>query len=460
MNCTVLIVDDEKSLTGFLSRILQAAGHRVFAAHSLADARAAIAAHDPDVVLQDLMLPDGDGASFMAEMRGLHPDTQFIIVTAHGSIRSAVESTQRGAADYLTKPVEPDDILLAVARLAERRALGEEVRRLRSGASPVGGNGAGDVLSDVRSPAMRAARNLAACAARQDGIVLLLGESGTGKDHLARWIHTHSPRAAGPFFAVNCAALPRELAESELFGHEPGAFTGTRGRKRGLLELAESGTLLLNEVGELDASLQSKLLSFLDTRSFLRVGGEASVSVNARIVAATNRELAEEVEKGAFRRDLYYRLNVFPIRLPALRERREDLPLLVDQVLGKLGTELGLSPPPVVEPDALAAIVRHPWPGNIRELRNVLERSLMLAADHRITAARLDLGETHGDAEFPVRFPGNGAARTLHRIRNDVTEWLIRESLRRAGSRQAAARLLGISRYSLAHYLKALGIAE
>ena len=234
---------------------------------------------------------------------------------------------------------------------------------------------------------MKAALHQARRAATADSIVLLQGESGSGKDYLARWIHDHSRRAPGPYFAVNCAAISRELAESELFGHERGSFTGAHGRKRGLLELAEGGTLLLNEIGELPLSLQSNLLTFLDTRSFLRVGGEKSITVNARIIAATNRNLDTEVAEARFLSPLLYRLNVFTINVPPLRDRIEDIPLLVEEIMSRLAKDLQLTSIPAIDPASTIALTRYHWPGNVRELRNVIERALILSDGKTLNVA-------------------------------------------------------------------------
>ncbi len=310
-------------------------------------------------------------------------------------------------------------------------------------------------VTDYPSEAMRAALDQARHAAATDGIVLLLGESGCGKDFLARWIHDHSRRANGPFFTINCAAVAPELAESELFGHEPGAFTGARGRKRGLLELAEGGTLLLNEVGELPMALQSKLLAFLDRRSFLRVGGENSIQVNARLIAATHRALEEEVEQGRFLDALFYRLNVFTINVPALRERAEDIPLLVEEIVSELAAEMQLAEVPMTHPAALDRLSDYHWPGNVRELRNALERSLMLYDEGLLNVAVP--ADREGDREWSLKvdFPAN---RSLHDVTDDLTRSLCIEALRRCGGRKRmAAKLLGISRDSLYRYLKRLG---
>jgi PAS domain S-box-containing protein len=305
---------------------------------------------------------------------------------------------------------------------------------------------------EYRSPAMRETLAKAQYAAAKDSIVLLLGESGTGKDYLARWIHSRSRRCNGPYFSINCAAVPHELAESELFGHEAGAFTGARGRKRGLLELAEGGTLLLNEIGELSFSLQSKLLTFLDTKSFLRVGGEKSVHVNARLMAATHRNLQEEVDSGRFLQPLFYRLNVFSVELPPLRRRFEDIPILAEEILAKLATEMQLTEIPVLDAEALNALTQYHWPGNVRELRNVLERSVMVSSGNVIRVALPDSTAEPKDWQYKLRFPDG---LSLHHVMDDVIVSLCKEALRRTGgAKNRAAELLGISRDSLYRYMK------
>ena len=450
MSGSILVVDDEVQLARHLRSLLAKEGYDAAVAHDPEDARAAIARLCPDVVLMDLRLGTADGGLLLEELKGLYPASEFIIITAHGSIRSVVECTRRGAIDYLTKPFEPDELLLTIRNALGRNVLRAELDRLRRS----GSDGDGDLTS--ASPAMRSVATNALQAARQEGIVLLLGESGVGKDHMARFLHAHSRRAAGPFFTVNCAALSRELAESELFGHEPGAFTGSHGRKRGLLELAEKGTLLLNEVGELDPIIQAKLLTFLDTRTFLRVGGERTIAVDARIFAATNRDLESEVERGAFRRDLFYRLNVIAIELPPLRERIEDLPVLVAGILARLTAEMGHGPGPRLSADAMHILAGYPWPGNIRELRNVLERALMFAAGSTIEPRHLNLPAAANPAP-----PGEAVATwDFHEATREVGRKLVTEALRRTSTRKEAAELLGLSRHALAYQVKALGLDE
>ena len=306
---------------------------------------------------------------------------------------------------------------------------------------------------------MRAALHEARLAAATDSIVLLQGESGSGKDYLARWIHDHSRRAPGPYFAVNCAAISKDLAESELFGHERGSFTGAHGRKRGLLELAEGGTLLLNEIGELTLSLQSKLLTFLDTRSFLRVGGEKSITVNARIIAATNRSLETEVAEGRFLSPLLYRLNVFAIHVPPLRDRIEDIPVLLEEIMSRLAKELQLTSLPAIDPASVIALSGYDWPGNVRELRNVLERSLMLSDGQNLNVALPSIDASHQSWSHVSSFPVD--ERTLHDVTDEVIKSLCLEALRRCeGNRRCAARVLGIARDSLYRHMKRFGITK
>jgi len=320
-----------------------------------------------------------------------------------------------------------------------------------------------EIAGDYPSKAMQATLKEATLAAKRDITVLLLGESGSGKDYLARYVHDHSNRAAGPYFSVNCAAISADLAESELFGHEKGSFTGAVGRKRGLLELAEGGTLLLNEIGELPLGLQSKLLTFLDTHKFLRVGGEKEISVNARLIAATNRDLEETVKKGTFRQDLLYRINVMTITVPPLRKRREDVPVLTQEILSRLRVELQLDETPTVTRQALKALSAYAWPGNVRELRNALERAVIVSRGTGIDLAAIGLPEAdseqaEGGSSFLVEYPPKG---TVNDVTANVKRFLVKKALRQSKGRRAqAARILGISRDSMKHYIKTLGIED
>lgn len=313
------------------------------------------------------------------------------------------------------------------------------------------------------SSVMKRTMELVRLAARTESVVLFKGESGSGKDYLAEYLHRHSGRASGPYFAINCAAVASALAESELFGHEPGAFTGARARKRGLLELAEGGTLLLNEVGELSPELQAKLLSFLDTQMITRVGGERNIQVNTRIVAATNRDIDKDVRSGRFRQDLFYRLNVFVVEVPPLRDRMEDLPSIAEELLPVLCQKVQLAEVPAVDPEAVAVLARYNWPGNVRELRNILERARILCDKKRITKANLSLGPgievsppRQGELAVTVHMTQGGS---MNDILEQTKRLLVAESLRQSrGSIKEAARSLGVSRDSLVHHMKSLGI--
>ncbi|MBI5572907.1 MAG: sigma 54-interacting transcriptional regulator [Desulfomonile tiedjei] len=313
------------------------------------------------------------------------------------------------------------------------------------------------VDEDWRSPAMSKTLSDALSVARTDSLVLLLGESGSGKDYIARWIHDRSRRSNGPFFVLNCAAVAPELAESELFGHEAGAFTGARGRVRGFLELAEGGTLLLNEVGDLPLALQVKLLTFLDTRSFCRVGGRELIKADARLMAATNRDLAREVAERRFRKDLFFRLSVFTLRVPSLRQRPDDIPILVERLVSQIAGELRLASLPEIDTETIGRLCSYSWPGNVRELRNVLERGLILSKDGELNPDVLLLGDpAEGDRFWTVSFPPKEPLpETIKEIRRNF----VVEALRRSGgNKDKAARILNISRYTLRRQMKVLDL--
>lgn len=360
-----------------------------------------------------------------------------------------------------TRPVRGVPMTFLDIRAPMRSALGEIVgicgisRNITERAQTI--SLLATAVDEAPSSAMRATLAEARMAARTDVIVLLTGESGSGKDHLARYIHNHSRRANGPFYAINCAAIPQDLAESELFGHEPGAFTGAKRRKRGLLELAEGGTLLLNEIGELPLHLQAKLLTFLDTRSFTRVGGEINVTVSARVIAATNRNLVEEVTKGRFREDLYYRLNVLSIRVPPLRKRTEDLPILVEQIVSQLAGELQLAATPSISSDDMEKLTRYKWPGNVRELRNALERAVIVSDGRRLKFDFVESEESDSArSSWTIHFPPQPSL--IHAIAQ-MRRNLIQEALSKSnGNKQQASRLLGVSRFVLRRQMKTLGM--
>jgi PAS domain S-box-containing protein len=317
------------------------------------------------------------------------------------------------------------------------------------------------VTEDYPSAAMRLTLGNARIAAKRGSTIILTGESGSGKDHLAKYIHDHSDRANGPYFAINCAAIVPELAESELFGHEKGSFTGAIAKKRGMLELAEGGTLLLNEIGELSLPLQAKLLTFLDTRKFTRVGGERIISVSARLIAATNADLEKAVEEGAFRKDLFYRINVLSIHVPSLRERLDDLPMLVQEILAKIGDDMQLHKVPLVDPAVISALSRYDWPGNVRELCNVLERAVILSGGKAIDPTDLGLEAYKKQSPAFPSEPGSLSCTPLHELINSLTRTMCVDALRSTGgNRRAAALKLGISRDTLYRYIQNLGIEK
>jgi NtrC-family two-component system response regulator AlgB len=369
---TVLIVDDERNIRTHLATYVRSLGHTAEVAASAEDAFALLAGRAFDLVLSDVRMPGMDGLALLGEVRKRTPETLVVLMTAYATVPQAVEVMRAGAYDYLVKPFSLEQIGLLFTRVLEVRELRRENRRLRLAADE-------SILLDSASPAMQRAVATARQAAAADVTVLLTGESGTGKNVLARAIHVWSPRRSGPFATIACTTLAEHLLESELFGHVKGAFTGAWKEKPGRVEAARGGTLFLDEVGDLPLELQAKLLRFLEEHRFERVGASATLEVDARVVAATNRDLEAEVRAGRFREDLFFRLNVVGIGLPPLRERAADLPGLADHVLAGLAArhhrgELALAP------ETRRALAAYPWPGNVRELVNVLERAVVLSA--------------------------------------------------------------------------------
>jgi NtrC-family two-component system response regulator AlgB len=378
---TILIVDDEKNIRSHLATYVRGLGHRAETAADGAEALAVLDRIEVDVVLSDVRMAGMDGIELLREMRRRRPDAVVVLMTAYATVRGAVEAMREGAYDYLVKPFELDEVGLVLERLLEVRGLRRENRELRRAVEA-------PALLESANAAMRRVLATARQAADSTATVLLSGESGTGKNVLATAIHAWSPRRAGPFVVVSCTTLADHLLESELFGHVRGAFTGAWKDHPGRLETASGGTVFLDEVGELPPELQGKLLRFLEERRFERVGDTATREVDVRIVAATNRDLDAEVRAGRFRQDLFYRLNVIGITLPALRARPEDLPALIDHVLQTLAARhrrLAVS----IEPAARAALLAYAWPGNVRELVNALERALVLAPGPTIRASDL-----------------------------------------------------------------------
>jgi len=448
----VLVVDDKENIRKLLARILEESCDVVTAG----DGNRAIAllgAQDFDAIVTDLRMPGADGFEVLRAAKARSPDTEVVMMTAYATVPDAVEAMKQGAFDYLAKPFDPDEASLVVARALERR-------RLRG--RPAAVEGAATAFHNLlgRSPPMLEVYRLLEQAAGLDITVLLSGETGTGKELAARAIHSHGARRERRFVPVNCGALPADLVESELFGHARGAFTGAVEAKPGLFEEAEGGTLFLDEIGELPLPVQVKLNRALQEKEIRRVGGTQPVGVDVRIVAATHRDLKAEVQAGRFREDLFYRLNVFPVRLPALRERREDVPLLAEHFLAKHANALR-RPLTGFDPEALQVLAGYPWPGNVRELENAVERAVALSAGPLVKARDLppDLAGGQGG---PI--PGEVLAKMQYReavdqardrVSRDYLAALLREF---EGNVTRAAERAGVERESLHRLLKRYGL--
>jgi DNA-binding NtrC family response regulator len=452
MPATVLVVDDESLIRWSIKERLSAAGFKVKEAESAAEALAAIARNGIDLVLLDYRLPDADGLSVLKRIKELDPDTVVLMLTGHGSVGVAVEAMKQGAFHYLAKPFDLDELTVLVEKGLETTKLRREVKALRASRSEP--YSVDRIIGD--SPAMVQIKALLKkIAVSPASTVLFTGESGTGKDLAAKVIHFNSPRAAGPFMNITCSALTETLLESELFGHERGAFTDARQQKKGLLELADGGTVFLDEIGEMVPALQSKLLRFLEDKTFKRVGGNTDIQVDVRVIAATNRNLDEEVRKGKFREDLYYRLKVLPLYLPPLRDRAGDIPTLVSFYLDAFNREFRKKTRRVT-PDAMRYLGSHPWPGNIRELRNAIERAMLLSDADELTAADFSiLTGTSGHVSQEFKLPPSG-------IRLDELERsLVEQALARAGGNQTrAAALLGLNRDQVRYRIEKFSLAK
>jgi len=373
-----------------LKLALESQDYLVVEARDQEEAAAALRSAEPALVLSDLRLPKGDGLGVLRAAKEIDAELPVIVMTAHGSIQDAVEAMKQGALDFLAKPVDPEHLLLLVSRALERSRMLGEYRLLKEEAAARRGGPA--IIGD--SPALRQVMTAIDRAAATDTTVLLEGESGTGKELCARALHNASPRANGPFVAINCAAIPENLLEAELFGYERGAFTGAQQRKIGKFEMAQRGTIFLDEIGEMPLALQAKMLRAIETKRIERLGGNASILVDVRIVAATNRMLRQAVAARHFREDLYFRLSVFPVTIPPLRERREDIPQLAHHFVERVGRDVGKKV--TLSPEALVMLVEHSWPGNVRELQNAIERAVILADSTTLLPRHLSLASQQG----------------------------------------------------------------
>ena len=437
-----LIVDDEADIRELLEITLSRMGLRTAAAGSVREARALLAEHSFDLCFTDMRLPDGNGIELVAQIQKKHAGLPVAVITAYGSAQAAVESLKAGAFDFVSKPID----------LGQLRKLVDTALKLRT--PPESGDGG--LLG--AAPVIDALRALIERLARSQAPVHITGESGTGKELVARLIHSRSPRADAPFVPVNCGAIPAELMESEFFGHLKGSFTGATRDKAGLFQAAEGGTLFLDEVGDLPLHMQVKLLRALQERAVRPVGGESEIAVNVRVISATHKDLSQLTAAGSFRQDLYYRLNVIEVRTPSLRDRREDIPLLAAAILAKLARANGLDTAPKLDESALARLRDYPFPGNVRELENVLERAVTLSDGSRISASDLRL---RGDGPVVSRAaaPAAPAAGDLEGQMEDIERRAIIEALEKARyNKTRAAALLGMSFRSLRYRIKKLNI--
>ena len=438
----IVVVDDEPNIGASLRLILEGEGYGVTVCGSIAEFQAQRSPGRADVYLLDVRLPDGNGIDVLRSLRQNEDPTPVVMISGHGTIRDAVDATRSGAFDFLEKPLARDRVLLVLKNALERSDLQRENQRFRELV--------GDAPKMIgRSETFRRALSDATQVARSDVGVLLTGESGTGKELLAAYIHRESPFASRPFVKVNCAAIPTELIESELFGHERGAFTGAAGMRRGKFELADGGTIFLDEVGDLHEASQAKLLRVLQDGEVQRLGSEQSIRVTVRVISATNRDLDERVADGTFREDLYYRLKVVPIRLPSLRERRQDIGDLAAYFLSEFCARNNFRPK-TIDNEVIAILEQYDWPGNIRELRNAIERMAILTTDDRISTESIPFEIRNRPAPRPSE---------LHEIRDSAERDRIKQALDQTDwNVSSAARVLGIERTNLHKRMKTLGL--
>ncbi|MCP3959755.1 MAG: sigma-54-dependent Fis family transcriptional regulator [bacterium] len=452
MKTRLLVVDDEESLADFLRLLFEKEGYAVQIANSVEEARGKLGERTFDLVLCDILMPDGNGLDLLKEIKEQNPRTAVIMMTAYASNKSAIEAMKLGAYNYISKPFNVEELTVVAAGALEKEGLEEENVYLR-----------GELerkyqFSNIigRSPRMQEVFSLIERVARTMSTVLVSGESGTGKELIARAIHYSGPRSTQHFLSINCGAMPENLLESELFGHERGAFTGAVREKKGLFQEADQGTLFLDEIGEMTQPMQVKLLRVLQDKRIRRVGGNREESVDVRIIAATNRDLQESIAEGEFREDLYYRINVIPISLPPLRERQEDIAPLVDFFIEKYSEEMGMAPR-AISKEALDLLENYEWPGNVRELENTIERALALATDDALTIADLphQIRTIGGRPSTAISLPKEGI--DLDGYLDEIRKELMRQAMERCdGVQTQAAELLHVSFRSFRYYAKKL----
>ncbi len=445
----VLVVDDEPGIRQSLSGVLEDEGYATDAVASAEEALAAIGRQSYDVVLLDIWLPGMDGLEALARIQeaGIEHRPVVVMISGHGNIETAVRSTKMGAFDFLEKPLTLPKVLVTVKNATQHRRLQLENEQLKR-------DGAGDYRIIGESVPMKALRQQLRFMAGTNGRVLIYGESGTGKELVAHAIHSQSPRAQEPFVEVNCAAIPEDLIESELFGHRKGSFTGASEDKVGKFQKADGGSLFLDEVGDMSLKTQAKVLRALEEQRFEPVGALEFVQVDVRVIAATNKNLQDEIERGNFREDLFYRLNVIPFYVPPLRERREDIRLLADYFLGEFTTRYGRKPKELT-PEAYTMLEDYPWPGNVRELKNLMERIVIMNPQVRVDARHMPLSRVR---VTPERAPDRFAS--LQEVRESAErEYILRKLEETNGNVTRAAELLGLERSNLYRKMKALGIA-
>jgi two-component system, NtrC family, nitrogen regulation response regulator NtrX len=454
---TLLVVDDEKNIRRTLRMVLETEGYAVSEAESAEEALKLLEVEPVDLCIFDIRLPGMDGLTLLSRARELWRDLPVIVISGHADTSDVVDAVKRGAADFFSKPVDRERVLVTVKNALSRRTLEEKVQALSSRERRFSDEMLGD------SPAMQRLREQIAKVAPTSGRVLVTGESGTGKELVAAEIHRLSARADGPFVKVNCAAIPGELIESELFGHEKGSFSGAAARRRGQFEVAHGGTLFLDEIGDMSLSAQAKVLRALQTGEITRVGSEKAFTVDVRVIAATNKELEAEVREGNFREDLFFRLNVVPLRAPALRDRLDDVPILAERFFQLACRENGVRPKPV-DADVHAKLRQHRWPGNVRELRNVCERMVIMSGD-RITAA--DVPDDMGPRRAPEAPPPGTADLSrygevpLRELRDLVErDYILKKLEEHDWNITQAAQALGVERTNLHKKIKQHGLSR